>query len=233
MVLLFEIFSIGSLILILVWIIKPRIRDQNYDRLINLSSEKKRKDLENYNSLKEIFRREAETLGFDFSKISRINFYPYIILPDYGVSKKDMNFITFISKNSYVKSGKSESILYSALLKKYDEKFLFGGGIYQFKYYYPDIAYVDTEKNIFIDIEIDEVYEGQGKKSIHVFDPSVPSKNYNWTDHNWYRDSVFREFGWTVIRFTEEHIIKELDECLKIIEYILYSCDVDPPFSFM
>ncbi len=76
--------------------------------------------------------------------------------------------------------------------------------------YEPDLTYVDEKINLFIDIEIDEPYDGATRKPTHF--------------HNSYdldRNAYFNESGWVVIRFAEEQIFKyTLSCCKKVAEVI-------------
>ena len=96
----------------------------------------------------------------------------------------------------------------------YDDLSLFVRG-YAFE---PDLAYIDKEKGIFIDIEIDEPYSGWERKPIHY-------KINNGTIDD-LRNSHFTERGWTVIRFSEKQIYNHPKSCLKKIYQLLHSMDV-------
>ncbi len=72
--------------------------------------------------------------------------------------------------------------------------------------YYPDIAYVDSEKDIMIDIEIDEPYSHSG----------IPTHYFNVPEDK-RRDEFFISHGWHVIRFSELQIIKYPNKCIDIV----------------
>jgi very-short-patch-repair endonuclease len=78
----------------------------------------------------------------------------------------------------------------------------------------PDIAIIDTSnKNIRIDIEIDEPYAGITRQPTHC----------KWEDVN--RDNYFKERGWVVIRFSEHQIHFQEKKCLKFIASFISSID--------
>lgn len=72
--------------------------------------------------------------------------------------------------------------------------------------YKPDIAIIWREKNIFIDIEIDEPYDVISRKPIH----------YKGGGDN-LRNAYFLDNGWSVIRIAEKQIV---DDCSRVVEYI-------------
>ena len=72
--------------------------------------------------------------------------------------------------------------------------------------YKPDIAIIWREKNIFIDIEIDEPYDIASRKPIH----------YKGSGDN-LRNTYFLDNGWSVIRIAEKQIV---DDCSKVVKYI-------------
>lgn len=72
--------------------------------------------------------------------------------------------------------------------------------------YKPDIAIIWKEKNIFIDVEIDEPYDIVSRKPIHYKGCGDKLRN-----------AYFLDNGWSVIRIAEKQII---DDCSKVVEYI-------------
>lgn len=70
-------------------------------------------------------------------------------------------------------------------------------------YYYPDFVVKGKHNNIIIDVEIDEPYNIQGDP-IH-YDDNI-------------RNSLFLFWGWGVIRFSEEQIVRWPDYCYKVIK---------------
>ena len=98
----------------------------------------------------------------------------------------------------------------------YDSLSLFIGNYS--KPFEPDIAYIDTQKGIFVDIEIDEPYSGWERKPIHY-------KTENGTIDD-LRNHYFTERGWTVIRFSEKQVHKHPKSCLKRVYQLLNKMDV-------
>lgn len=97
----------------------------------------------------------------------------------------------------------------------YDDVSLFVGNYP--KPYEPDIAYIDVQKGIFIDIEIDEPYSGWERQPIHY-----KTKNGTIDDK---RNNDFTERGWTVIRFSEKQVHKQPKSCLKRVYQLLSKMD--------
>lgn len=86
--------------------------------------------------------------------------------------------------------------------------------------YEPDFAYIDHQLGLHIDIEIDEPYVYKSLEPIHYRD------HYN--DNN--RDSVFNGKGWVVIRFSEEQVVRQPDECCKVIAQVIHYLTNQPFF---
>jgi len=85
------------------------------------------------------------------------------------------------------------------------------------KPYEPDIVLFDRELNLYIDIEIDEPYDGYYRFPTHCIKLEEELKQDD------IRDLFFIESGWIVIRFTEKQIHLQTDECIKYIKNVLFS----------
>ena len=79
------------------------------------------------------------------------------------------------------------------------------------KPYEPDIVLIDKELNLYIDIEIDEPYDGYYRYPTHE------------TEKDDTRDLFFTESGWIVIRFTERQVHQQEKECIAYIKDVLKS----------
>tara|TARA_B100000767_G_scaffold248031_1_gene248635 strand:- start:3454 stop:5376 length:1923 start_codon:yes stop_codon:yes gene_type:complete len=78
----------------------------------------------------------------------------------------------------------------------------------------PDIAIIcSTNKNVRIDIEIDEPYAGITRQPTHCKGEDVN------------RDDYFRDRGWIVIRFSEFQVHTKEIECLNFIALVISSID--------
>lgn len=85
------------------------------------------------------------------------------------------------------------------------------------KPYEPDIVLFDKKLNLYIDIEIDEPYDGYYRYPTHYLNPEDDSKQDN------IRDLFFTESGWIVVRFTEKQIHCQSDKCVNYIKNVLHS----------
>lgn len=85
------------------------------------------------------------------------------------------------------------------------------------KPYEPDIVLFDKNLNLYIDIEIDEPYDGYYRYPTHYINPDDDAKKDN------IRDLFFIESGWVVIRFTEKQVHCESFECIDYIKNVLHS----------
>jgi len=85
------------------------------------------------------------------------------------------------------------------------------------KPYEPDIVLLDKELNLYIDIEIDEPYDGYFRYPTHYINPEDEIKQDD------IRDLFFTESGWIVIRFTEKQVHCQAYECIDYIKNVLHS----------
>lgn len=85
------------------------------------------------------------------------------------------------------------------------------------KPYEPDIVLFDKNLNLYIDIEIDEPYDGYYRYPTHYINPEDEVKQDN------VRDLFFTESGWIVIRFTEKQVHCQAYECIAYIKNVLNS----------
>ena len=79
------------------------------------------------------------------------------------------------------------------------------------KPYEPDIVLIDKALNLYIDIEIDEPYDGYYRFPRHEIEKDE------------IRDLFFTESGWVVIRFTERQVHLQKKECIAYIKDVLNS----------
>lgn len=85
------------------------------------------------------------------------------------------------------------------------------------KPYEPDIVLFDKNLNLYIDIEIDEPYDGYYRYPAHFINPEDEIKQDN------IRDLFFIESGWIVIRFTEKQVHCQAYECIDYVRNVLNS----------
>ena len=85
------------------------------------------------------------------------------------------------------------------------------------KPYEPDMVLFDKSLNLYIDIEIDEPYDGYYRYPTHFINPEDEIKQDN------IRDLFFTESGWIVIRFTEKQVHCQADECVDYIKNVINS----------
>ncbi len=85
----------------------------------------------------------------------------------------------------------------------------------------PDIAIIDKrkERNIRIDVEIDEPYAAITRQPTHCKGEDIM------------RDTYFADRGWLVIRFSEFQVHTQEMECLKYLAFVIRSIDSNYTFS--
>lgn len=117
------------------------------------------------------------------------------------------------------KRGFSEHTLCNAIKKYGLEKFYDNLTVFAEECpFEPDLAYIDADNGIFIDIEIDEPYAGYERMPIHY-------KIDNNATVDDCRNKHFTDRGWIVIRFSEKQISEQCESCLKYIYSVIRMMD--------
>jgi len=128
----------------------------------------------------------------------------------FSSNKPDLSFLS--------KKGKTEKFFFSELNKRFLGKIFVDCAIQPYRNslpYQPDFTFQDLETNLHIDIEIDEPYV------LNTFEPIHFMENGEHSDEK--RDSVFNEYNWIVIRFTEFQVVSYPKECCDFIQKIIDS----------
>ena len=76
--------------------------------------------------------------------------------------------------------------------------------------YEPDIVLFDDTLNLYIDVEIDEPYDGYSRLVTHIIE-----------GRDTVRDIFFKESGWVVVRFTEKQVHLSCDHCIHTLRNIV------------
>lgn len=147
--------------------------------------------------------------------------YPVLMIPFIDTPILDYRI------NRYATGGVMEPVLLDALnvIKRIEPKIQVLQNIsvpvknrtYGYK---PDIAIIWREKNIFIDIEIDEPYDIVSRKPIHYIGCSDRLRN-----------AYFLDNGWNIIRFAEKQIVNSLPEVVEFVKLCLYQLAEDIRFK--
>ena len=83
--------------------------------------------------------------------------------------------------------------------------------------YSMDMAYVDEETGLSINIEIDEPYEGKKKQPHHCLDDDKDRK----------RNHFFLERNWLIVRFAEEQVVKNPQGCCRYLVEVIVNFTQD------
>lgn len=147
--------------------------------------------------------------------------YPVLLVPFFDTP------ILEYQKNRHATGGVSEPILFEALkcLKKIEPQIEIIQNIslpirarnYGYK---PDIALVWKERNIFLDIEIDEPYDIVSRKPIHYKGSGDKLRN-----------DYFLDNGWSVIRVSERQVIENCEEVVEFVKLALRILSQDGKFK--
>lgn len=76
--------------------------------------------------------------------------------------------------------------------------------------YEPDIVLYDEDLNLYIDVEIDEPYDGYSRLVTHIVE-----------GRDAVRDVFFMESGWVVVRFTEKQVHLSSEQCISILRNVI------------
>ena len=162
-------------------------------------------------------KKDLKKIGFKpsilFNQIEPYS-YPIVKMP------KENSYIKFPRKGRSNKLGFTEDTFFEELnryfkteYKVYNDRHITyknGCNIYE-----PDFLVITEkeDKNIFINIEIDEPYDGVSRIPTHEINRDV------------YRDLFFTNRGYIVIRFTEKQIFEEAKQCCEFISNVISSID--------
>lgn len=145
--------------------------------------------------------------------------YPVVKMP------KDNAFLKLPRKGRAMGKGYKEDNFYNAIVANFSgtdvEIDLHLTIPYYNKPYEPDIVLIVKELNLYIDIEIDEPYDGYYRYPTHSFDRNENTDEIVKKDNT--RDLFFTESGWVVIRFTERQVHLQEAECIAYIKDVLNS----------
>lgn len=76
--------------------------------------------------------------------------------------------------------------------------------------YEPDIVLSDDQIGLYVDIEIDEPYDGCSRISTHTIEGNDDIRNI-----------FFKESGWVVVRFTEKQVHQNCESCIQFLKFLL------------
>lgn len=141
--------------------------------------------------------------------------YPVVKMP------KPNSFLKLPRKGRSNQKGYTENSFYS-LLKQHIIQLELANDVHMVipnfnKPYEPDIVLYDKNINLYIDIEIDEPYDGYFRYPTHNTDSEGDIKQDD------IRDLFFIESGWIVIRFSEKQIHCQSIECIDYIKNVINS----------
>ncbi len=183
-----------------------------------------KEETESIESIEDSERSEAKKIGFTPNnnfKQDKVTKYPIIKMP------LKESWVKFPRDGRSNRTGFTEDDFFNVLQGFFSKDFK----IFNDKHlvpksgklpYEPDIILINEQesKNIFIDLEIDEPYDGYSRTPTHEHGKDIV------------RDNFFTDRGWLVIRFSEIQIHqKPIECCLKIAE-VINSIDPDYEIPF-
>lgn len=153
-------------------------------------------------------------VNYQKEKLESTDIYPVLRFPINGCIIRTHRF------GNTKRRGFKEESFQASIQKFFSSQFIISGEVRlntgkDTRPFEPDIAIIDKkkEKNIRIDIEIDEPYAGITRQPTHCIGEDLM------------RDTYFVDRGWLVIRFSEFQVHTQELECLKYIASIIKSID--------
>ena len=139
--------------------------------------------------------------------------YPILLHPNTADSSSLVKFVIFTNgKNK--KTGASELVAFSHIMRLGLDCILENISVtINGQRYEPDLVYINKEKGIYVDIEIDEPYSG-GHHPTHYITSDGTHKDNR-------RNETFRNAGWHVLRFTEQQMFCQTAECMRFLFELL------------
>lgn len=135
--------------------------------------------------------------------------YPVLLAP---ISGRQIVEPCFNKRGRHYKKGPSELVVFSKIspLKEIDCRWsvTIDGHRYE-----PDWVFVDKERGIYVDIEVDEPYSASGKPTHYI--------NEDGSERDDVRNRAFQKAGWYVARFSERQLYTAPETCLKSIYEML------------
>ena len=162
----------------------------------------------NLNRMK-VIKKNEELKNEHKKKIEE--FETFLTKSKHDVAKKQLYLKSLKPINSFSrnlenrKRGKTEFMFLNKLFEIFDGQIKIDVAPDNYKYF-PDFAFVCQRTGLHIDIEIDEPYTLREKEPIHYLD----------SDDN-YRDEFFLSQNWCIIRFAEEQIVTQPEDCVELI----------------
>ena len=160
-------------------------------------------------------RSQIKFIGYETNQLFHQEepyYYPIVIMPG------ERSVIKFPRKNKTGNKGYTEDYFYSYISKYFSDHFkIYNDRIMivttRQNAYEPDITIIDETNgiNLFIDIEIDEPYDGITREPIH----------YSGYDNE--RNRYFSRRGWLIIRFAEEQVYKNPEGCCNYLANVINS----------
>lgn len=166
--------------------------DNEYKRSLEIYKKAKMQ----YQKYGNLFSLQRDIIDKKINLITRIYLYNQML-----VDEEDL----IIEKNVPIR-GNSEDSFFSYLMERFPKYVKINR---KKGPYYPDIVLCVDDYN-YIDIEIDEPYELFENKEIHYIGCGDEDRN-----------DYFTSKGWFVLRFSEQNIIDNVQECVQLIEDLI------------
>lgn len=129
----------------------------------------------------------------------------YFYLNFLQYSQSHFNIYVNTEFNDYHEDSSSDDLTFLDILKVNNTN------------YYPDLLLLDNN-GIYYDIEIDEPYSFIERAPIHYMAKDEKSNDFISSDFK--RNKFFKSQGCVVVRFAEQQIFEQVEECIRYIEFI-------------
>lgn len=187
-----------------------RLSQIEIDELTNAAKTKYQQDLIYYRKLKEEFNNKL----FEFNQ--RLNSQAYLldryakVIVSTIFKRLLITYPKLLNCDNPPQRGKSEDLLFYTLMKEQPSYVKMDKSLGR---YAPDLV-IHNGCSCPIDIEVDEPYEIRTKKEIHFIGCGDEERNDYFSSNNWF-----------VLRFSENQIKNNLNECVKIVKALIHFID--------
>jgi hypothetical protein len=140
-----------------------------------------------------------------------------------------------VTTSDISKKGLAEETFGLSLNKYFPNEIITDKGIVtsQFKNpnFTPDFVFSHLTSNLKIDIEVDEPYTLETREPIHYRYLKRENHKFEIINTDQYRNDCFSNNTWFIVRFTEEQVLKQPDECCHLLADLIETLTQDTKYK--
>ena len=191
------------------------------------------KELELFRNKEKVYDQKVIELKEKYKHKKYLKYYPKIPITERKeILNKIINLSVYPQFDAVSEKGICEKSFFTDLVAHFGDKIMVNKTFINPSNknpYIPDFIFYDKESGLKIDIEIDEPYILSSGEPIHFNYLERNKKDYLSIDH--YRNTTFQTYGWYVIRFSEEQILKQSEACCKYLSLLIFHINENPTYN--